>query len=97
MNVNNNGNNNNNNANNSGGVALGSSLARQSNPCGEISAKWREGVHDLPGGFQVNTYSDRSERTLLAWRRLMVMRRFMLSDLIRLYVTIRQPDGVLVL
>lgn len=38
-NVNNNGNNNNNNANNSYGVALGSSLARQSNPRGEIRCK----------------------------------------------------------
>lgn len=46
-------------------------------------------------GNRVNKCSDRSGRTLLAWRCLMVMRRFMPSDLIRLYVTIRQPDGAM--
>ena len=66
-NVNSDGSNNNNNANNSGGVALGSSLVRQSNLYGEISAKWREGAHDLPAEKRVNRCSDRSERTLLAW------------------------------
>ena len=47
-------------------------------------------------GNRVNICSDRSGRTLLAWRRLLVMRRFMPSDLIRLYVTNRQPDGAFV-
>ena len=38
----------------------------------------------------VNKAPDRSGRTLLAWRRLVVMRRFMPGDLMPLYVTIRQ-------
>lgn len=71
-NVNTSGSNNNNNANNSNGVALGSSLGRQSNLYGEIRSKWREGEQDRPSATGVNTYFDRLGRTLLAWQRLMV-------------------------
>lgn len=42
----------------------------------------------------VNKYSDRPGRTLLAWRRLIVMHRFMPGGLMQLYVTIRQLYGV---
>lgn len=42
----------------------------------------------------VNRYSDKSGRTLLAWRCLIVMYRFMSGDFMWLYVTIRQSYGV---
>lgn len=41
----------------------------------------------------VNNALDESWRTLLAWRCLVVMRRFMPADSMRLYVTIQQPYG----
>lgn len=43
--------------------------------------------------FRVNIPSHMSGRTLLAWRSLMVMRRFMPGDIMPLYVTIRQGWG----
>ena len=45
-------------------------------------------------GNEVNKYPDRSGRTLLAWQRLVVIFCFMPVDLMRLYVTTRQPYGV---
>jgi hypothetical protein len=74
MNVNNNGNSNNNNASNSNGVAFGSSRARQSN-------RWVKSVQSGEKEHltirKENIEPDGPWRTLLAWRRLMVMRRFM--------------------
>ena len=74
MNVNNNGNSNNNNASNSYGVAFGSSRARQSN-------RWVKSVQSGEKEHltirKENIEPDGPWRTLLAWRRLMVMRRFM--------------------
>ena len=63
---------NNNNANNSYGVALGSSLARQSNSSERNLCRRREGEYNPPPAMEVNTYLDEPERTLLAWRWLMV-------------------------
>lgn len=85
--VNSSGNVNNNNANNSNGVVFGSCPVRQSNPRGRNPNSGIEGEHDRP--LRVNKRPDRSGRTLLAWRRLMVMRRFMPGDLTRL----SQPSG----
>ena len=70
-NVNTNGNNNNNNANNSGALALGSSLARQSNLTAK-SVRDGEKENKTLLGNEVNKYSDRPGRTLLAWQGLMV-------------------------
>jgi len=51
-----------------------------------------EGEDNLPE--RVNTYLDKSRRTLLAWQGLIVMPCFMPGDFMRLYVTIRQPYKV---
>lgn len=45
---------------------------------GEISASGEKECATFLRISRVNTYIDRSERTLLAWRWLMVIRRFML-------------------
>lgn len=76
-NVNSNGNNNNNNANNSNGVTVGSSQADKVTERRNLTW-WREGVHDPPE--RVNTYSDASGRTLLAWYGLQVIPYFMPGD-----------------
>lgn len=59
--------------------------------CGEIRPEGREGERDRPN--RVNTLPDAFERTLLAWRRLQVIHRFMLINAMRLYVTCRQVYG----
>ena len=92
-NVNNNGNSNNNNVNNSNAVALGSSHGRQSNHLVKsvhIGEKEKTSIAKGWNSLRVNSVPDRSGRTLLAWRCLMVICRFMPSDLMQLYVIIRE-------
>lgn len=63
---------------------------RQSNPTeAKSDLEWREGEYDPPADKRVNKRSYGSGRTLLAWRRLMVIRRFMPDDPMRLLQTIQ--------
>ena len=59
--------------------------------CGEIRPEGREGERDRPN--RVNTLPDAFEWTLLAWRRLQAIRRFILINAMRLYATCRQVYG----
>lgn len=67
---------------------------RQSNPTeAKSDLEWREGEYDPPANKRVNKRSYGSGRTLLAWRRLMVIRRFMPDDPMRLSQTIQNAVG----
>ncbi len=91
-NVNSDGSNNNNNANNSGGVVLSSSLVRQSNL--KVKSVWEGEKEGMTLAYScVNITPDRFGRTILAWRCLMMMCRFMPGNLMLLNVIIRQQYG----
>lgn len=65
---------------------------RQSNPIeAKSDLEWREGECDPPADKRVNKRSHGSGRTLLAWRRLMVIRRFMPDDPMRLPQPFKMP------
>ena len=88
---------NNNNANNSYGVLFGFPPIRLPH-CDKVTfgrnrKVGREGAHDPP--VMVNICPDASGRTLLAWRRLQVIRRFMPGDAMHLYGTCRQVYGAI--